>query len=74
MLALPSGQKLALQAHLESVLAEEDWRRGMGEELTPEGLYQLVLKATGSKSAADRAMRDRISRDLRASAGAAPPV
>ena len=65
-LDLPPAKKLLLTAHLDGILAEEELRTTGGKDLSPDGLFALVLRATGSKVQATRAARDRVAAQLRA--------
>lgn len=57
--ALAPGRRLALLANLEGLRAEEALAEH-GGELTPESLRAMVLRATGSEDAADKAFSRRV--------------
>jgi hypothetical protein len=59
-------KKLALLACLPAVRAEQDLRDGVGASLPGEEYYALVELATGSKSAAEKALRERVKAQQRA--------
>lgn len=66
VLALPSGQKLALALHLEGVLAEEELRATGGNDLSTEAYYDLVALATMSEKRAEQMAGARRAARLRA--------
>ncbi|QJX01241.1 hypothetical protein [Frigoriglobus tundricola] len=52
-------------AQLDGVLAEEELRATGGAGLTTEAYHALVLRATGSPAAAERAARRRVAEQMR---------
>lgn len=52
-LTLPAGQKLALLANVNGVLAEEEYRANpWGSGMSTDSFYDMVLAATGSETEA----------------------
>jgi hypothetical protein len=62
---LTNGQKLALQAAMPRLHARRMLER-YGHKMTADGLYDCVLRATGSRDAAEQAAIAKLSAQLRA--------